>query len=90
MHVDHEHAAARLSAAHSRVSIPTRSRAAYTDASVWNSFDPACITLCSPDPQAIRPPDEKVNVLQVTLPTNFKVARFPSEQHTAMLRRLQD
>jgi len=65
-------------------------KAAYTDASVWNSFDPACITLCSPDPQAIRPPDEKVNVLQVTLPTNFKVARFPSEQHTAMLRRLQD
>jgi hypothetical protein len=65
-------------------------RAAYTDASVWNSFDPACITLCSPDPQAIRPPDEKVNVLQVTLPTNFKVARFPSEQHTAILRQLQD
>ena len=55
-------------------------KAAYTDASVWNSFDPACITLCSPDPQAIRPPDEKVNVLQVTLPTNFKVARFPAEK----------
>ena len=32
-------------------------KAAYTDASVWNSFDPAFITLCSPDPQAIRPPD---------------------------------
>src|SRR6202161_3926082 len=63
---------------------------AYTDPSVWNSFDPACITLCSPDPQAIRPPDEKVNVLQVTLPTNFKVARFPDEKHTAILRRLQD
>jgi hypothetical protein len=65
-------------------------KAAYTDPSVWNNFDPACITLCSPDPQAIRPPDEKVNVLQVTLPTNFKVARFPSEQHTAILRQLQD
>jgi len=65
-------------------------KAAYTDASVWDNFDPACITLCSPDPQAIRPPDEKVNVLQVTLPTNFKVARFPSEQYTAMLRQLQD
>jgi len=62
---------------------------AYTDASVWDSFDPACITLCSPDPQAIRPPDEKVNVLQVTLPTNFKVARFPSDQSTAILQRLQ-
>jgi hypothetical protein len=65
-------------------------KAAYTDATVWNGFDPACITLCSPDPQAIRPPDEKVNVLQVTLPTNFKVARFPSEQLTAILRQLQD
>ena len=65
-------------------------RPAYTDAGVWDSFDPACITLCSPDPQAIRPPEEKVNVLQVTLPTNFKVARFPSEQHTALLRRLQE
>ncbi|HEY1748164.1 MAG TPA: hypothetical protein VGG11_15545 [Xanthobacteraceae bacterium] len=63
---------------------------AYTDPSVWNNFDPASITLCSPDPQAIRPPDEKVNVLQVTLPTNFKVARFPDEKHTAILRRLQD
>jgi hypothetical protein len=42
---------------------------AYTDASVWDSFDPAKLTLCSPDPQAIRPPDEKVNVLLVTLPT---------------------
>jgi hypothetical protein len=63
---------------------------AYTDASVWDNVEPACITLCSPDPQAIRPPDEKVNVLQVTLPTNFKVARFPSERHTAMLRQLQD
>jgi hypothetical protein len=65
-------------------------KAAYTDASVWDSFDPANITLCSPDPQAIRPPDEKANVLQVTLPTNFKVARFPAEPPTAMLRRLQD
>ena len=65
-------------------------KAAYTDPSVWDNFDPACITLCSPDPQAIRPPEEKVNVLQVTLPTNFKVARFPSERHTAILRQLQD
>src|SRR5712691_10632359 len=65
-------------------------KSAYTDATVWNSFDPALLTLCSPDPQAIRPPNEKVNVLQVTLPTNFKVARFDSDKHTAILRRLQD
>jgi hypothetical protein len=65
-------------------------KSAYTDPNVWDSFDPGHLTLCSPDPQAIRPPDEKVNVLQVTLPTNFKVARFDSDEHTAILRRLQD
>src|ERR1700723_1417290 len=61
---------------------------AYTDAKVWSGFDPATLTLCSPDPQAIRPPDQKVNVLQVTLPTNFKVARFDDEKNTAILRDL--
>ena len=63
---------------------------AYTDASVWDNFDPGLLTLCSPDPQAIRPPDEKVNVLQVTLPTNFKVAKFDNDEYTAILRKLQD
>jgi len=62
---------------------------AYTDPSVWDSFDPATITLNSPDPQAIRPPDEKVNVLVVTLPTNFKVARFDDEKSTDILRQLE-
>ena len=62
----------------------------FTDASVWANFDPAYMTLCSPDPQAFRPPEEKSNVLQVRLPTNFKAARFASEAHTAILRRLQD
>jgi hypothetical protein len=61
----------------------------YTDASVWASFDPKNMTLCSPDPQAFRPPEEKVNVLQVRLPTNFKSARFQSDAHTAILRRLE-
>ena len=64
-------------------------RPAYTDPTVWDSFDPGSITLNSPDPQAIRPPEEKVNVLQVTLPTNFKVARFDSEKSTAILRQLE-
>src|SRR6188768_3191599 len=63
-------------------------KAAYTDASVWDEFDPRTLTLCSPDPQAIRPPEEKVNVLQVTLPTNFKVARFDDEKNTQLLRDL--
>ncbi len=64
-------------------------KGAYTDASVWSSCDPKLMTLCSPDPQAFRPPEEKVNVLQVRLPTNFKSARFESDAHTAMLRRLE-
>ncbi|HJU30440.1 MAG TPA: hypothetical protein VJ740_03265 [Hyphomicrobiaceae bacterium] len=62
---------------------------AYTDASVWDNFDPARITLNSPDPQAIRPPEEKVNVLMVTLPTNFKVARFADDKSTGILRQLE-
>ena len=62
---------------------------AYTDPTVWDNFDPTCLTLCSPDPQAIRPPDEKVNVLMVTLPTNFKVAKFDDERGNVILRQLE-
>src|SRR5438270_9239515 len=62
---------------------------AYTDASVWDNFEPGLLTLCSPDPQAIRPPGEKINVLRVTLPTNFKVARFDADKSTAMLREVE-
>ena len=62
---------------------------AYTDPRVWDSFDPATLTLCSPDPQAFRPPEEPVNVLQVTLPTNFKAARFDSDKSTQILRDLE-
>ncbi len=61
----------------------------FTDASVWANFEPGCITLCSPDPQAIRMPDDKINVLTVTLPTNFKAARFDSEASTNILRQFQ-
>src|SRR5260221_4733217 len=62
---------------------------AYTDPTVWDNFDPGSLTLCSPDPQAIRPPDEKVNVLMVTLPTNFKVAKFDNDAGTSILRQLE-
>ena len=65
-------------------------RACYTDPTVWDGFDPATLTLCSPDPQAFRPPEDKVNVLQVRLPTNFKSARFDSDAHTEVLRRLAE
>ncbi len=61
----------------------------YTDASVWDRFDPSLMTLCSPDPQAFRPPDDKVNVLQVGLPTNFKAAHFDAPAHTDILHALE-
>ena len=64
-------------------------RLCYTDPSVWDTFDAAKMTLCSPDAQAFRPPEEKTNVLQVSLPTNFRAARFESDEDTALLRSLQ-
>ena len=63
--------------------------ACYTDAHLWDAFDPDLLTLASPDPQAFRPADEGKNVLQVGLPTNFKAARFADEAATALLRRLE-
>ena len=62
--------------------------ACYTDASVWDDFDPDCMTLCSPDPQAFRPADEGQNVLQVRLPTNFKAAAFANDAHNRLLQRV--
>ena len=62
---------------------------AFTDPTVWDNFDPANLTLCSPDPQAIRPPEEKANFLLVTLPTNFKVAKFGNEKGNVILRQLE-
>jgi hypothetical protein len=61
----------------------------YADPSVWDNFDPELMTLASPDPQAFRPADAGKNVLQVSLPTNFKVARFGSDDHTQMLRTIE-
>src|SRR5205085_5664475 len=62
----------------------------YSDPAAWESFDPALVTLCSPDPQAFRPPEEAGNVLQVRLATNFKAARFVRDEDTAMLRGLAE
>src|SRR5262244_3297234 len=63
-------------------------KAAYTDPTVWDSVDPKKITLNSPDPQAIRPPDGKANELLVTLPTNFKCAKFEDDKDTQIVRNL--
>jgi hypothetical protein len=61
----------------------------FTDAGVWEQFEPGLVTLASPDPQAFRPAGEAKNVLQVGLPTNFKCAPFERERDTALLRRLE-
>ena len=61
----------------------------YADPLVWDWFDPALVTLASPDPQAFRPPDHPKNVLQVGLPTNFKAARFEADEPTALLRNIE-
>lgn len=63
--------------------------ACYADPGVWEGFDPALVTLASPDPQAFRPPDQPKNVLQVGLATNFKAARFSGDGPTEMLRKLE-
>lgn len=62
---------------------------AYTNAQVWERFKPGLVTLCSPDPQAFRPPEEGANVLHVGLPTNFKAATFEDEAHNRLLRELE-
>ena len=62
----------------------------YTDPMVWDRFDPNLMTLCSPDPQAFRPPEEKANVLHVGLATNFKAAVFGDAKANEILRRLEN
>jgi hypothetical protein len=62
---------------------------AYTNAQVWERFEPGLVSLCSPDPQAFRPPGEAANVLHVGLPTNFKAAMFADEKHNVLLQELE-
>lgn len=61
---------------------------AYQDADIWDMFEPVLMSLCSPDPQAFRPPDEAANVLHVGLPTNFKAAKFQDPEHNKILSQL--
>ncbi len=67
----------------------TKLGASYTDPSVWDRFNPDVMTLCSPDPQAFRPPEEAANVLHVGLPTNFKAAGFADEAANNLLKQLE-
>ena len=63
-------------------------RSAYSCPEVWDGFEPGLVSLCSPDPQAFRPPETAGNVLHVGLPTNFKAATFADEAHNRILRDL--
>lgn len=63
--------------------------ACYDDPLVWSDFEPGLLSLCSPDPQAFRPPEEKANFLHVGLPTNFKAALFEDDKHNDMLKQLE-
>src|SRR3982074_2443739 len=40
---------------------------AYTNAQVWERFTPGLVSLCSPDPQAFRPPEEAADRLPAGL-----------------------
>ena len=64
--------------------------ASYTDPTVWDRFDPDFMTLCSPDPQAFRPPEENGNILHVGLPTNFKAAKFEDPAANKILHDLEE
>ncbi|GMG83878.1 hypothetical protein LNKW23_30920 [Paralimibaculum aggregatum] len=63
-------------------------RNASADASVWGGISPSRMTLASPDPQAFRPDPQDPTLLEVSLPTNFKVAAFEDPAHTAILEAL--
>ncbi|MEM7752236.1 MAG: 2-dehydropantoate 2-reductase N-terminal domain-containing protein [Pseudomonadota bacterium] len=63
--------------------------ACFTSLDGWRDFEPGLVSLCSPDPQAFRPPETGGNVLHVGLPTNFKAAPFEAEAHNEMLRELE-
>lgn len=63
--------------------------ASYSCPSAWSAFDPGTVTLCSPDPQAYRVPEDGANTLHVGLPTNFKAAPFESDEHNKILRDLE-
>ena len=55
---------------------------------LWMGFDPALFTAASPDPQAIRQADDDRLLLEVTLPSNLKVAPFRDPDAQVKLQRL--
>ena len=64
--------------------------AAYAHPRVWDGLAPGRMSLCSPDPQAVRPPEAGLNVLNVGLVANFKAADFEDPADAAILHRLEE
>ncbi len=67
-----------------------RVEGAYASPWVWQRFNPDLVSHCSPDPQAMRPPGQKANVLLVGLATNFKAAAFGSAKANVLLSELSE
>jgi hypothetical protein len=63
-------------------------RSCYADAAAWDALPMSLTSHCSADAQASRVAARPENVMRVLLPTNFRAARFESEEHTATLRRI--
>lgn len=60
----------------------------YHNPALWTGFDPALFTAASPDPQVIRTPTEDWLQLDVTLPSNLKIAPFRNQPAQNILQRL--
>ncbi len=72
-----------------RLGIDTRDLAdAYASGDVWARFDPARLSLASPDPQAVRPDPARPGLLRCLLPSNFKAAPFARAEDQALLEKL--
>ena len=63
---------------------------AYSSSDVWKAFDPQLITVASPDPQAIRSDPQNPGLVNVTLPSNFKIAPFVEPAHQEMLQQIAE
>ena len=89
LHVDHEHAAAALPQAHPRPRTYDAAKPAYTDPTVWDSFDPGSHDAVQPRPAGNPPAGGEGQRAEVTLPTNFKVGplrRRQAHRHPAPAR----
>lgn len=63
-------------------------RGAYQHPELWNVLPSERITMASPDPQVMRPNQDRPGYLQVTLQSNFKFAPFLYDKDQAILSRV--